>query len=35
VRFETGQPITSRDVKYGIERSFASDVVVGGPAGLA
>ena len=31
VRFETGQPITSRDVKYGIERSFASDVVVGGP----
>jgi peptide/nickel transport system substrate-binding protein len=31
VRFETGRPITSRDVKYGIERSFASDVVVGGP----
>ena len=31
VRFETGQPITARDVKYGIERSFASDVVVGGP----
>ena len=31
IRFETGQPITSRDVKYGIERSFASDVVVGGP----
>ncbi|WP_448609144.1 ABC transporter substrate-binding protein [Geodermatophilus sp. URMC 60] len=31
VRFETGAPITSRDVKYGIERSFASDVVVGGP----
>jgi peptide/nickel transport system substrate-binding protein len=31
VRFETGEPITSRDVKYGIERSFASDVVVGGP----
>lgn len=30
-RFETGAPITSRDVKYGIERSFASDVVVGGP----
>ncbi len=29
--FETGRPITSRDVKYGIERSFASDVVVGGP----
>jgi peptide/nickel transport system substrate-binding protein len=31
VRFEDGRPITSRDVKYGIERSFASDVVVGGP----
>ena len=31
VRFETGRAITSRDVKYGIERSFASDVVIGGP----
>jgi peptide/nickel transport system substrate-binding protein len=31
VRFENGRPITSKDVKYGIERSFASDVVVGGP----
>ncbi len=31
VRFQTGRPITSRDVKYGIERSFASDVIVGGP----
>ena len=31
VRFETGQPITSHDLKYGIERSFASDVIVGGP----
>jgi peptide/nickel transport system substrate-binding protein len=31
VRFATGRPVTSRDVKYGIERSFASDVVVGGP----
>ncbi|MGY1706968.1 ABC transporter substrate-binding protein [Geodermatophilus sp. SYSU D00697] len=30
-RFESGRAITSRDVKYGIERSFASDVVVGGP----
>lgn len=30
-RFETGAPITAQDVKYGIERSFASDVVVGGP----
>ncbi|MDK3256383.1 ABC transporter substrate-binding protein [Blastococcus capsensis] len=31
VRFENGRPITSRDVKYGIQRSFASDVIVGGP----
>ena len=31
VRFEDGTPITSRDIKYGIERTFASDVVVGGP----
>lgn len=31
VKFENGRPITSRDVKYGIERSFASDVIVGGP----
>jgi peptide/nickel transport system substrate-binding protein len=31
VRFENGRPITSRDVKYGIARSFAADVVVGGP----
>ncbi len=31
VTFESGRPITSRDVKYGIERSFASDVIVGGP----
>jgi peptide/nickel transport system substrate-binding protein len=31
IRFENGREITSRDVKYGIERSFASDVVVGGP----
>jgi len=29
--FENGRPITSTDVKYGIQRSFASDVIVGGP----
>jgi peptide/nickel transport system substrate-binding protein len=34
VRFENGRPITSRDVKYGIERSFASDVIVGGPTSV-
>jgi peptide/nickel transport system substrate-binding protein len=31
VRFENGRPITAQDVKYGIARSFASDVIVGGP----
>jgi peptide/nickel transport system substrate-binding protein len=31
VTFENGRPITSRDIKYGIERSFASEVIVGGP----
>jgi peptide/nickel transport system substrate-binding protein len=31
VLFENGRPITAQDVKYGIQRSFASDVIVGGP----
>jgi peptide/nickel transport system substrate-binding protein len=31
VRFENGRPITAQDIKYGIQRSFASDVIVGGP----
>ena len=31
VQFETGKPITSADIKHGIARSFAPDVVVGGP----
>jgi peptide/nickel transport system substrate-binding protein len=31
VRFETGRDITSRDIKFGIERTFASDVILGGP----
>jgi peptide/nickel transport system substrate-binding protein len=31
VKFENGRAITSRDIKYGIERSFASEVIVGGP----
>ncbi len=30
-RFEDDRVITSRDVKYGIERSFAAEVIVGGP----
>jgi peptide/nickel transport system substrate-binding protein len=31
VRWEDGSPLTSADVKYGIERLFASDVITGGP----
>jgi peptide/nickel transport system substrate-binding protein len=30
--FEGGTPITSADVKYAIERLFATDVITGGPA---
>lgn len=32
VKFETGQVVTSQDVKYGIERTFAKDVLPNGPA---
>ncbi|MGW4163139.1 ABC transporter substrate-binding protein [Streptomyces sp. NPDC004788] len=32
--FEDGTPITAKDVKYGIERSFAQDVLSGGPVDL-
>ncbi|HEY0486576.1 MAG TPA: ABC transporter substrate-binding protein [Mycobacteriales bacterium] len=31
VRFEDGSPVTARDVKYGIERTFATDVLPGSP----
>jgi peptide/nickel transport system substrate-binding protein len=31
LEYENGDPITSQDVKYGIERSFARDVFPGGP----
>jgi peptide/nickel transport system substrate-binding protein len=34
VKFENGRPITAADVKYGIERSFATSVLVGGPTWL-
>jgi len=34
VKFEDGSPITSKDIKYGIERVFASDVITGGPTYL-
>ncbi|MGP3981059.1 ABC transporter substrate-binding protein [Streptomyces sp. KR80] len=32
--FEDGTPITSKDVKYGIERTWATDVISGGPGYL-
>ncbi|WP_432844136.1 ABC transporter substrate-binding protein [Dactylosporangium sp. CA-092794] len=31
VKFEDGAPVTSKDIKYGIERVFAQDVLSGGP----
>src|SRR5689334_12187766 len=34
LKFEDGTPITSKDVKYGIERVFAQDVLSGGPTYL-
>ncbi|WP_067509249.1 ABC transporter substrate-binding protein [Actinoplanes sp. TFC3] len=34
VKFDDGTPITSKDIKYGIERVFAQDVVPGGPTYL-
>lgn len=33
LKFSTGDPITSADVKYGFERMWATDVISGGPAG--
>ena len=32
VRWEDGRPLTCADVKYGIERLFASDLITGGPS---
>jgi peptide/nickel transport system substrate-binding protein len=34
VKFEDGTAITSKDIKYGIERIFATDVISGGPTYL-
>jgi peptide/nickel transport system substrate-binding protein len=31
LRWDDGKPVTSQDVKYGIERLFASDLLPGGP----
>jgi peptide/nickel transport system substrate-binding protein len=32
LKFSTGAPITPKDVKYGVERLFATDVINGGPS---
>lgn len=34
LKWDDGQPITSKDIKYGIERVFAQDVLSGGPVYL-
>ncbi|MDX6287263.1 MAG: peptide/nickel transport system substrate-binding protein [Frankiales bacterium] len=34
LKFEDGSPITSKEVKYGVERVFAGDVINGGPTYL-
>jgi len=34
IKFEDGAPITSKDIKYGVERVFAQDVLSGGPSYL-
>jgi peptide/nickel transport system substrate-binding protein len=34
LKFADGSPITAADVKYGIERAFAQDVISGGPTYL-
>jgi peptide/nickel transport system substrate-binding protein len=31
VTFETGDPITCADIKYGVSRTFATDIITGGP----
>jgi peptide/nickel transport system substrate-binding protein len=35
VKFEDGTPVTSKDVKYAVERSFAKDVLPNGPGYFA
>ena len=31
IKFEDGTPVTSKDIKYGVQRAFANDVLSGGP----
>jgi peptide/nickel transport system substrate-binding protein len=35
IKYEDGSPVTSKDVKYAIERTFATDVINGGPTYFA
>jgi peptide/nickel transport system substrate-binding protein len=34
IKFQDGTPITSKDIKYAVEREFAADVINGGPTYL-
>jgi len=34
IKFQDGTPITSKDIKYAVEREFATDVINGGPTYL-
>jgi peptide/nickel transport system substrate-binding protein len=34
IKFDDGSPITSKDIKYGVERVWAADVINGGPVYL-
>jgi peptide/nickel transport system substrate-binding protein len=34
LKYEDGSPITTKDIKYGIERQFAQDILPGGPTYL-
>jgi peptide/nickel transport system substrate-binding protein len=33
LKYDDGSPITSKDIKYAIERGYATDVISGGPTG--
>jgi peptide/nickel transport system substrate-binding protein len=35
IKYQDGTPVTSKDIKYAIERTFASDVINGGPTYFA
>ena len=31
MKWQDGQPVTCEDFKYGVSRTFATDVITGGP----